>query len=161
MAVPCDVGVESTVISFVDSTDERPRLLRHGGITQEQIERITGPIETMIHKESQPTSPGQLSRHYSPRTPLVIAANGVSPASLAEGYTNVGLICLKPEDDEDQFSATEVLSQNGCLREAATRLFAAMRKLDSLNLDLIVAKAVPEVELGRAIMDRLNRAAAK
>lgn len=158
---PCNVGVESTVISFVDSTDERPRLLRHGGITQEQIERITGPIETMIHKESQPTSPGQLSRHYSPRTPLVIAANGASLASLTDGYTNVGLICLKPDDDADQFSATEVLSQNGCLREAATRLFAAMRKLDTMNLDLIVAKAVPEVELGRAIMDRLSRAAAK
>ena len=158
---PCDVGVESTVISFVDSTDSRPRLLRHGGITLEQIESVTGPIETMIHKESQPTSPGQLSRHYSPRTPLVIASEDVTPESLTQGHEKVGLLCLSPVKNSARFTAVEILSHDGSLREAATRLFAAMRNLDSMSLDLIVAQAVPEVDLGRAIMDRLTRAAAK
>jgi L-threonylcarbamoyladenylate synthase len=54
-----------------------------------------------------------------------------------------------------------VLSQQGCLREAAANLFSVMRRLDEMDLDLIVAEAVPEQDLGRAIMDRLRRAAAK
>ena len=59
------------------------------------------------------------------------------------------------------FCATEVLSEQGSLREAAVNLFAALRRLDALGLDYIVARPVPEVELGRAIMDRLRRAAAQ
>ena len=56
------------------------------------------------------------------------------------------------------FDHTEVLSQKGDFREAAANLFAAIRRLDALNLDVIVAEAIPEVGLGRAIMDRLRRA---
>ena len=55
----------------------------------------------------------------------------------------------------------EVLSKKGDLREAAANLFAAIRRLDALNLDLIVATPIPEIGLGRAIMDRLRRAASK
>jgi L-threonylcarbamoyladenylate synthase len=157
---PCKIGVESAVVSFVDSDDGSPRLLRHGGVTQEQIETVTGPIQSKIHEESQPTSPGQLSRHYSPRTRLVIA-EGVTAESLCEGADRVGLIRLAPANAADSFVACEVLSQQGCLREAAANLFSVMRRLDEMDLDLIVAEAVPEQDLGRAIMDRLRRAAAK
>ena len=52
----------------------------------------------------------------------------------------------------------EVLSPGGDLREAAANLFAAIRRLDALNLEMILAETVPEVGLGRAIMDRLRRA---
>lgn len=157
---PCKIGVESAVVSFVDSDDGSPRLLRHGGVTQEQIETVTGPIQSKIHEESQPSSPGQLSRHYSPRTPLVIA-DEVSVESQEGRSDRVGLICLAPTPSTSHFGACEVLSQQGCLREAAANLFSAMRRLDELDLDLIVAEAVPEQDLGRAIMDRLRRAAAK
>jgi L-threonylcarbamoyladenylate synthase len=157
---PCPIGVESTVISFVDSDDGMPRLLRHGGVTQEQIESVTGPIQSVIHKESRPTSPGQLSKHYSPRTPLVIAEE-TSLDSYLEGNSRVGLLSLSKQVTHKQFAAVENLSVTGCLREAATNLFAAMRRLDQLGLDLIVAQPIPEVDLGRAIMDRLRRAAAK
>ena len=57
-----------------------------------------------------------------------------------------------------KFDHVEILSKKGDLREAAANLFSAIRRLDALNLDLIVAEPVPEVELGRAIMDRLRRA---
>ena len=53
----------------------------------------------------------------------------------------------------------EVLSKKGDFREAAANLFSAIRRLDALDLDLILAEAVPEAGLGRAIMDRLRRAA--
>lgn len=161
---PCSIGVESTVVSFVDSPDGSARLLRHGGIAQEQIEAVIGAIETKIHESSQPTSPGQLSRHYSPRTPLVIATDETVDKTIEElipHKSKVGLLSFLPVDDRDRFAAVEILSRDGCLREAAANLFAALRRLDDRDLELIIALPVPEVDLGRAIMDRLRRAAAK
>ena len=112
---PCEIGVESAVVSFLDSADGSPVLLRHGGVTQEQIETITGPIESRIHEESQPSSPGQLSRHYSPRTPLVIA-DQVSAESFCEGVDRVGLISLTAARSAEAFAA--------CRSAFAGRLFA-------------------------------------
>jgi L-threonylcarbamoyladenylate synthase len=60
-----------------------------------------------------------------------------------------------------KFDHVEVLSKKGDFREAAANLFAAIRRLDAAKLDLILAEPVPEVGLGRAIMDRLRRASAK
>jgi len=157
---PCRIGVESTVVSFVDSPGERPALLRPGGVTLEQIEDVIGKIETRTHEDSRPTSPGQLSRHYSPATPLVLSGDTLQNY-LLDGKSAVGLLSFRRPQSSDGFSAIEVLSEQGSLREAAVNLFAAMRRLDSLGLDLIVVRPVPEVELGRAIMDRLRRAAAR
>jgi L-threonylcarbamoyladenylate synthase len=72
-----------------------------------------------------------------------------------------GLLTLQPAEDSERFAAVEVLSPSGSMREAASNLFAALRRLDAANLDAIVARPVPEVGLGRAIMDRLRRAAAR
>jgi len=156
---PCEIGVESTVISFAGNNLVRPILLRHGGVTQEQIESITGPIEIRMHEDAHPSSPGQLSRHYSPRTPFVLAAkNGLYEHTNKE--EKVGLISFKGPPNPDFFS-NEILSADGNLTEAAANLFAAMRQLDEQGLDLIVAEPVPEIGLGRAIMDRLRRAAAR
>lgn len=152
---PCRIGVESTVVSFVDSTDGRPTLLRPGGIPREEIEDLIGTIGTRLHEESQPQSPGQLTRHYSPATPLVLSAD----REPSDSQSKVGLLSLGPADSDVGFTATEVLSPQGCLREAAVNLFAAMRRLDALDLDLIIARPVPELDLGLAIMDRLRRAA--
>jgi L-threonylcarbamoyladenylate synthase len=157
---PCRIGVESTVVSFVDSADGRPTLLRPGGISLEELEAIVGKLQLHTHEESNPASPGQLLRHYSPATPLVLATEE-STAEDIRGDNNVGLLSFQRPDDHAGFSAIEVLSEKGCLREAAVNLFAAMRRLDALGLDRIVARPVPEVELGRAIMDRLRRAAAR
>ena len=60
-----------------------------------------------------------------------------------------------------KFKHIEVLSKKGDFREAAANLFSAIRRLDALDLDLILAEAVPEAGLGRAIMDRLRRATSK
>lgn len=157
---PCRVGVESTVISFVDSPDGRPVLLRPGGIPLEQIESVTGPLEIQMHEESRPTSPGQLLRHYSPATALYLSTDNSLPAAV-QGKSNLGLVSLQAPPSREGYAAVEVLSETGCLREAAANLFAALRRLDALGLDLIVAQPVPEIDLGRAIMDRLRRAAAR
>ncbi len=155
---PCRVGVESTVISFVDSPDGKPTLLRPGGITLEEIESTIGPVAKHTHEESRPSSPGQLTQHYSPSTRLVLA-DAVAADEL-KGRKK-GLLSFRPPGSVEDYAATEVLSEEGSLREAAVNLFAAIRRLDAQGLDVIVAEPVPETGLGRAIMDRLRRAAAR
>jgi L-threonylcarbamoyladenylate synthase len=150
---PCQVGVESTILSFVGET---PRLLRPGGLALEEIESLIGPVEMGSSTDDRPLSPGMLPRHYAPRTPIVIDQNG----ELLQAYSNkkVGWLAFREPVRSHPFHHVEILSQKGDLREAAANLFAAIRRLDGLHLDLIVADSIPEVGLGRAIMDRLHRA---
>ena len=154
---PCRVGVESTVVSFLEG---QATLLRPGGVTKEEIEGVVGTLQLQQSKTegTAAISPGQLPRHYSPSTSLVISREITSPPAK---HQRVGLLSFGQPAATDAYSAVEVLSANECVREAATNLFAAMRRLDALNLDLIVAEPVPEKGLGLAIMDRLRRAEAK
>ncbi|MGD9856167.1 MAG: L-threonylcarbamoyladenylate synthase [Planctomycetaceae bacterium] len=155
---PCRVGVESTVLSLAG---QRPNLLRPGGVTQEEIESVIGRVErptATAADVSQPqSSPGQLSRHYAPRTPLRITDD---PSRFAP-ESGVGLLTLRPIDGPDRFAAVEVLSPLGDLREAAAHFYAALRRLDAAKLQQIIAVSFPEEGLGRALNDRLRRAAAQ
>ena len=152
---PCEVGVESTILSF---SEKKPRLLRPGGVPLEEIESIIGKVE-ISPIEDRPSAPGMLPKHYAPRTPIVLDWN-VKNLDRYEDK-NIGLLVLQEPKNNLKFHSVEVLSANGDLREAAANLFAAIRRLDVLNLDLIVAESIPEVGLGRAIMDRLRRATSK
>ncbi len=73
----------------------------------------------------------------------------------------IGFLGLQEPAKFLDFEHIEVLSKKGDLREAAANLFSAIRRLDALDLDLILAETVPEAGLGRAIMDRLRRAASR
>jgi L-threonylcarbamoyladenylate synthase len=149
---PCPVGVESSVVSFLS---ERPVLLRPGGVTAEEMEAVIGSLEIATAGGSQPVSPGQMPRHYAPATPLELTTDPPRAGSL------VGLLTFGPPPSRTGFAAVEVLSERECPREAAANLFAAMRRLDALGLDYIIARPLPEKGLGYAVMDRLRRAAAK
>jgi L-threonylcarbamoyladenylate synthase len=150
---PCQVGVESTV---VDVTGDVPLLLRPGGVTLGQLEAVVGRVIRVTEAEDGPQrAPGMLSRHYSPRTPLVVAGQP-APSGGREG-----LMTFRPAASPERFARVEVLSETGDLAEAAANLFAAMRRLDAAGLDRIVATPFPEAGLGRALNDRLRRAAAK
>lgn len=144
---PCPIGVESTIVALEDG----PRLLRPGGIPVEEIEEITGPL-LRGGESPRPQAPGSLPSHYSPHTPLVILEEGME---LPQG--RIGLLAFR-EPREGPYAAVEVLSPQGDLREAASRLFEALHRLDTSGLDLILAEPVPEEGLGRAIMDRLRKA---
>jgi L-threonylcarbamoyladenylate synthase len=151
------VGVESTVL---DVTGERPALLRPGGTTREAIELLVGPVadasapgaETGRGKGAL-RSPGLLVAHYSPRLPVRLDAVAVArdEALLAFGEPLPGA------------GLTFNMSEAGDLTEAAARLFAGLRSLDAegtrQGLVRIAAMPVPETGLGRAIGDRLRRAA--
>jgi L-threonylcarbamoyladenylate synthase len=155
---PARVGVESTIVAF---TGGRPRLLRPGGVPIETIEALIGPVETVASASGDsPEAPGQLASHYAPRSRFVLLAGRDDPARAVRPGERVGLLALTPPAEAGRFTAVEVLSPTGDLREAAHRLFGAMRRLDAAGLERIVAEPVPETGLGRAIMDRLRRAAA-
>jgi L-threonylcarbamoyladenylate synthase len=146
----CPIGIESTVLDLTS----KPTILRPGGLPLEEIEKVIGKVELSILSK-RPRSPGQLPRHYSPRTPLKILKN--KNFNVQKG-TRTGLLAFKPPKDEMVFERIEFLSTSGNLREAASNFFSCLHRLDKAGLDIIYAEPVPEVGLGRAIMDRLRKA---
>jgi L-threonylcarbamoyladenylate synthase len=107
-------------------------------------------------EENKPIAPGMLPKHYAPRTPIVLDWDKKNIDLLED--KNIGFLAFREPKNYLKFQSIEVLSRKGDLREAAANLFAAIRRLDALDLDLILAEPIPEIGLGRAIMDRLRRA---
>ena len=142
-------GVESTIVA-VDGT--RLCILRSGPITLEEL-REFGQLSAAV-SDDRLQAPGQLPSHYAPRTPLTL----LEGLARDEGI-RVGLLAFRAAPEGASFGHVEVLSPSGDLREAASVLFAKLRRLDEVGLDRIVAERVPETGLGVAIMDRLRRAA--
>jgi L-threonylcarbamoyladenylate synthase len=151
----CTVGLESTILSLSGPT---PRILRVGGIAIEDLELILGRLDIRVDPSGKPQAPGQLMRHYATHTPLEIADEIMEQPHANE---KVGLLSLAEPENREKYDAVEVLSPSGDLREAAANLFRALRRLDSLSLDKIIARPVCEQGIGRAIMDRLRRCAAR
>lgn len=149
---PSSVGVESTILSL---DGEVPALLRAGGITLEALTALLGTVEIATDPGAKPQAPGQMKRHYATRTPLEITDAGGPAAG-----ERVGLLSLGPEDARG-YAAVEILSPTGDLGEGAARFFGALRRLDGMALDRILARPFPETGLGRALMDRLRRAASR
>jgi len=152
---PCRVGVESTIVSLVD---EPPVLLRPGGVPREELEKALGTSLGIARAAERPSAPGQMVRHYATRTPLGLLPGPAGP--VPEGNRRIGLLAFRSLPEAVQgYAAVEVLAPDGELTTAAASLFAALRRLDALGLDLILAEPCPQSGLGHAIMDRLRRAA--
>lgn len=152
---PCRVGLESTVLSLVETP---PRILRPGAVTREQLEKVLGEVLDKPHAkpaDKAQLSPGMLKRHYAPRTPLRFRAN-FDEHNLPE---RTGLISFGEPENAERFFRVLVLPRDD-LQEAARNLFQALHQLDRANLDLILVDRCEEEGIGAAIMDRLNRAAA-
>jgi L-threonylcarbamoyladenylate synthase len=147
-AGPCAVGIESTVIDLTGAT---PALLRPGGVTLEQLTEVFGRIDTATVGENAPRAPGRLPSHYAPGLPVRLNAADARPgeALLAFG-----------EEAPPGFTNVLFLSRSGNLAEAAANLFAMLRRLDRPEFTGIAVMPIPEEGLGRAINDRLRRAAA-
>jgi L-threonylcarbamoyladenylate synthase len=150
---PCRVGLESTILSLVGE----PVILRPGGLPREALEEALGTALRIAADGERPLAPGQLRRHYATRTPLTIL-EGKAPAA-PPGSGRVGLLAQRRS--APGYAAVEVLAPDGAPATAAARLFAALRRLDALGLDRILAEPCQETGLGHAIMDRLRRAAAR
>lgn len=154
---PCGVGLESTV---VDMTRTPPVVLRPGGVTVEALEEALGRVEHGslfddmarfaggVDKFQTLRSPGLLLSHYAPRLPLRLDAEDVRPGEALVGF------------GPNAPGMAHNLSRAGDLGEAAANLFAMLRALDGGESTGIAVMPIPEHGLGRAINDRLRRAAA-
>lgn len=150
---PCEVGVESTIIGFEES---KTIVYRLGGMSVEDLEPYCRQIELMPYSSSNPQAPGQLKSHYAPRIPVLIG----NIEEMLRQYRKEEVAVLSFRDfypEVKQFT----LSPSGDLNEAAQNLFKALRELDKLQVGYILAERVPDYGLGRAINDRLSRAAAR
>lgn len=141
---PCAVGLESTILL----ADPDPMLLRPGGLPVEALEAALGARLAIADPAAMPTAPGQLASHYAPEATVRLNATSARDAEVLVGFGAVrGLLSL---------------SETGDLVEAAARLFQILREADRLAGPggRIAFAPVPETGLGRAINDRLRRAAA-
>jgi len=138
---PCPVGLESTIIGVADTAT----LLRPGGLPTEAVEACLGAPLQRRTETAAPNAPGQLASHYAPNAPLRLNAQNTDNDELLLGFGPV--------------AADLNLSPSGDLTEAAANLFHHLHELDGKSRPIAVSP-IPDHGLGRAINDRLRRAAA-
>lgn len=166
------VGLESTVL---DVSVDPPVLLRPGGITPSQIEKLIGPIDMdktilgKISSDSIPKSPGMKYTHYSPKAHVVIVRSKnmdkqtekiTQLAKKAESEGKKVGICAT-DQTKDMYYGFEILSMGDRdnPETIAASLFALLREFDDRGVDIIFSEAVDEHEVGLAIMNRMVKAA--
>jgi L-threonylcarbamoyladenylate synthase len=152
---PSTVGVESTI---VDCTTEPPRVLRLGGVTGAELHAALG---TELPVGGTTRAPGTLASHYAPTARVELVAGAVLAdrvRRLIGAGERVGV--LAPHDPARELpSGTVTLATPRDGDEYARVLYAALRQADVLGLDVVVAVAPPAAGIGRAVADRLQRAA--
>jgi L-threonylcarbamoyladenylate synthase len=160
----CAVGIESTILDL--GHPAIPRILRPGGVTADRIESIIGPIDSSPLRAEENSvvrvlAPGLLDRHYSPTTPLHLRDQVFEPGELDTLSIRVAALCFRrPDIAGGQMRAnTHWLTASGDPIEAAQRLFSILRDLDAAGYESIEAEPAPDEGIGRAINDRLSRAA--
>lgn len=160
----CTHGLESTVVSLVGP---HPVVLRLGSLAVEELEQELGPLTVATRSvkasdlQQGLASPGNLSRHYAPRTPLTYLTLQELEHLSEDTNQHSGLLCFAaqvPPAQAARFAQVQNLSPDGDLRQAAARVYAALRELDRAGLQRLIALRLPDVGLGRAINDRLQRA---
>jgi len=151
---PCQVGIESTVISL---TEPRPILFRPGGISRIDLEAIVGPVasaqevQTGALQTGAHPSPGLHPRHYSPRTTLYLVSNGRLPA---EGQ-GIYLQHASPPNRPD----IKTIQMPTAAADYAAALYEKLHEADAANVDWIAVDVPPNASEWEAVQDRLRRAA--
>ena len=163
---PCRVGVESTI---VDLTEDRPRLLRPGGITPEQLVSVLGDlvvdkaVTAQIDKDAVVKAPGMKYRHYAPSEPVVIVAGSrEKAAAYIHRHFTPGDRVLCFEEELPLYADCNPLSY-GLEADAATLsagLFAALRELDDPRIHQVYARCPVGGGVAYAVQNRLKKAAA-
>ena len=155
----CTVGIESTIVGFEAGNVV---VYRWGGISQDQLQQVVGKKAVVAHSSGvarSPQAPGMLKSHYAPQRQVVVG--NVSDLLTRYPSEKVAIMSFQVRYPQVARSRQVVLSASGSLAEAAQRLFAALRYLDTLPVVYILVELVPDEGLGRAINDRLMRAAAQ
>lgn len=149
----CSNGIESTIIGFEKET---PVIFRLGALALEDIEAVVGSVSIKNKKEESPDAPGMLARHYAPSTQTLLVDDVASEAK-KHSTKKVGVLVFKESLNNN--SLTEIiLSDNGSMQEAASKLYDSLHELDRQKLDIIIAERLPNNGLGKSMNDRLQRA---
>jgi L-threonylcarbamoyladenylate synthase len=160
----CECGLESTVL---DLSSSLPKLLRYGSVSVIELKNILGEIALPEHDESI-RSPGMLLKHYAPKCKLrlnysfneqpreneALIAFGSISESLTQSQSKV-----IESDFKFLFRTIINISPSADLDEAASKLFSSLHELESLGVDSIAVMPIPYDSVGKAINDRLLRAA--
>lgn len=150
----CEKGIESTIIGFQNN---EAILYRHGSISVEEIERVIGKIKIMTKNETAPEAPGMLSKHYAPSTKIFLS-DDIHELIKKHSGKKIGLLSFDKQIIGVDILHQEILSSTSSLEQAAYNLYSALHRLDSYNLEVILAERLPNVGLGKTINDRLERA---
>ncbi len=155
----CSVGIESTIIAIDNGT---PKVLRLGGLSLERIADVLGvPVLEDLNQNSNPQAPGQLDQHYSPRCKLI--ALNTMPAEDIDPSVSIIYFSKQEAQRSSDYNSSDgshyYLSDSGDTNQAASNLFSTLRRLDQDNQKVAYFEWAPNEGLGRAINDRLQRAA--
>lgn len=151
---PTKVGLESTILGFEEG---KPVVFRLGGLSIDVIEDAIGKVDVSLNQSSDPKAPGMLKSHYAPGKQLYFGNPGEMITQF-EGK-RIGFLGFMTRLEFLPPEQQLILSPHGDLHEAAVNLFAFMRRFEEFPIDLILAEQLPDIGLGRAINDRLKRAA--
>lgn len=151
----CEIGLESTIVGF---EGEQPIIYRLGGLPAEAIAEATGQQPLLQTSGNQhPAAPGMLRSHYAPHKGLLLVQEQLLPQA-PKGH-KVALLaynaCRQDFPREDQY----LLAPGGLVEEAARNLFKMLRLLDEMDYPEIWCELVPDEGLGRAVNERLRKAA--
>ena len=140
----CKIGLESTIIDLT----VKPTILRPGSISVEKIQKILKKKITINNSPKKIKGPGQLKLHYSPGIPIIMNRKYPEKNQAFIGFGK------KFKLGKNNFN----LSKNGSLKESANNLYKIMRKIKKKKFKSIAVTQIPNIELGRAINDRLIKA---
>ena len=163
---PCRVGVESTI---VDLTEQRPRLLRPGGITPEQLIAVLGDlvidkaVTAQIDKDAVVKAPGMKYRHYAPAEPVVIVSGSrQAAAAYIHRHFQPGdrVLCFEEELPLYADCAPLAYGREADVATLSAGLFAALRELDDPAIHQVYARCPVGGGVAYAVQNRLKKAAA-
>ncbi len=149
----CSVGLESTIAGF---KGDEIVIYRLGGAKVEEIEEVVGKVQINVNMSSNPAAPGMLKSHYSPGRKMIIGDISENLSKLDPKST--GIISFRQSYDVPKENIA-ILSASGDLDEAARNIFSALRKMDQDHIKVVLSEYLPKEGLGKAINDRLRRAA--
>ena len=152
---PCQVGIESTVLSLVAP---QPVLLRPGAISRQQLEALIGPVLSTYEVPAGPhPAPGMHPRHYSPRTTLYLVTNGKLPDHGKGIYLQHTYLASSP-NSEVKITTVQMPAAS---TDYAAALYEKLHQADAANADWIAVDQPPNTPEWEAVQDRLRRAATK
>ncbi len=163
---PCRVGVESTI---VDLTEERPRLLRPGGIGPEELLAVLGDlvvdkaVTAQIDRDAVVKAPGMKYRHYAPSEPVVIVSGSREKAAeyiRRHFVPGDRVLCFREELPLYEGCDPLAYGAETDVNTLSAGLFAALRELDDPSIHQVYARCPEGGGVAYAVQNRLKKAAA-